>query len=771
MDNRRAPEDRKIFALAGNPNVGKSTVFNALTGMRQHTGNWPGKTVSNARGICETALHSYELVDLPGTYSLMAHSQEEEIARDFLCFGSPDGVVVVCDATCLERNLNLVLQVLEITSNVIVCVNLMDEAKRKGICIDLGALSREDEAKRKGICIDLGALSRELGVPVVGTAARRKKSLSALLAALDGMPEGNDPAQVVYAREIEDAIAIVEPALDPICEHQISSRWLSLKLLDPDPGLLKGIRDFLGVDPLDNEPVQTALERAHKHLADGGFTCPEHLKDAVVSALVHRSEEIGQKTVHRQKPAYSGLDRRLDALLTSRRTGYPVMLALLAGIFWITIVGANDLSELLSAGLFWVQDRLTDWFLAVGAPRWLYGALVHGVYRVMAWVVSVMLPPMAIFFPLFTLLEDAGYLPRVAYDLDKPFQCCNACGKQALCMCMGFGCNAAGVVGCRIIDSPRERLLAILTNSFVPCNGRFPTLIALGAMFFGGAAGAMGGSFRIIDSPRERLLAILTNSFVPCNGRFPTLIALGAMFFGGAAGAMGGSFRTALVVTGAVLLAVGMTFLMTKFLSVTLLRGTGSSFTLEMPPYRPPQLGKVLVRSIFDRTLFVLGRAVVVAAPAGLILWVLAFTLEMPPYRPPQLGKVLVRSIFDRTLFVLGRAVVVAAPAGLILWVLANTSLGGVTLLESFSGALDPFARWMGLDGAILMAFILGFPANEIVLPILTMAYLAQGSLMEVGELTAMRNLLTDHGWTWLTALNTMIFSMNHWPCSRRWGN
>lgn len=226
MDNRRAPEDRKIFALAGNPNVGKSTVFNALTGMRQHTGNWPGKTVSNARGICETALHCYELVDLPGTYSLMAHSQEEEIARDFLCFGSPDGVVVVCDATCLERNLNLVLQVLEITSNVIVCVNLMDEAKRKGICIDLGALSRE------------------LGVPVVGTAARRKKSLSALLAALDGVPEGNDPAQVVYAREIEDAIAIVEPALDPICEHQISSRWLSLKLLDPDPGLLKGIRDF-----------------------------------------------------------------------------------------------------------------------------------------------------------------------------------------------------------------------------------------------------------------------------------------------------------------------------------------------------------------------------------------------------------------------------------------------------------------------------------------------------------------------------------------------
>ena len=654
MDNCRAPEDRKIFALAGNPNVGKSTVFNALTGMRQHTGNWPGKTVSNARGICETALRSYELVDLPGTYSLMAHSQEEEIARDFLCFGSPDGVVVVCDATCLERNLNLVLQVLEITSNVIVCVNLMDEAKRKGICIDLGALSRE------------------LGVPVVGTAARKKKSLSALLAALDGVPEGNDPAQVVYAREIEDAIAIVEPALDPICEHQISSRWLSLKLLDPDPGLLKGIQDFLGVDPLHNEPVQTALERAHEHLADGGFTCPEHLKDAVVSALVHRSEEIGQKTVHRQKPAYSGLDRRLDALLTSRRTGYPVMLALLAGIFWITIVGANDLSELLSAGLFWVQDRLTDWFLAVGAPRWLYGALVQGMYRVMAWVVSVMLPPMAIFFPLFTLLEDAGYLPRVAYDLDKPFQCCNACGKQALCMCMGFGCNAAGVVGCRIIDSPRERLLAILTNSFVPCNGRFPTLIALGAMFFGGAAGAMGGSF-----------------------------------------------RTALVVTGAVLLAVGMTFLMTKFLSVTLLRGTGSSFTLEMPPYRPPQLAKVLVRSIFDRTLFVLGRAVVVAAPAGLILWVLA-----------------------------------------------NTSLGGVTLLESFSGALDPFARWMGLDGAILMAFILGFPANEIVLPILAMAYLAQGSLMEVGELTAMRNLLTDHGWTWLTALNTMIFSMNHWPCS-----
>ena len=656
LEIKKQTPDDKIIAIAGNPNVGKSTLFNNLTGMNQHTGNWPGKTVTNAQGYCKTREHSYVLVDIPGTYSLMAHSTEEEVARNFICFGGSDGVVVVCDATCLERNLNLVLQTMEISDRVLVCVNLMDEAARKNITIDL-----------KG-------LSEKLGVPVAGTIARKKQSLDQLMKQLDGLVEGTQtasPYQVEYSPIIEQAIAMAEPAVKGRVEGKVNSRWLTLKLLDSDPSLMKELREYLDEDILEVPEISLALSQAREHLAKYCIT-NEILKDRIVAALVASAEKICRDTVQFHKNGYNEGDRKLDKILTSRFTGYPVMIGMLAVVFWLTITGANYPSQMLADALFRLQDQLTKAFMAVGAPPWLHGLLILGVYRVLAWVVSVMLPPMAIFFPLFTLLEDSGYLPRIAYNLDKPFKSCHACGKQALTMCMGFGCNAAGIVGCRIIDSPRERLIAMITNNFVPCNGRFPTLIAIISMFF---VGVSGGAFD--------------------------------------------SMLSALLLTLFIVLGVCMTFAVSKVLSMTVLKGIPSSFTLELPPYRRPQIGKVIVRSVFDRTLFVLGRAIAVAAPAGLLIWIMA-----------------------------------------------NVQLDGITLLAHFSGFLDPFARLLGMDGVILMAFILGLPANEIVIPIIIMAYMAQGSLLEFDSLAQLRDLLVNNGWPWITAVSTMLFSLMHWPCT-----
>ena len=655
---KQSPED-KVIALAGNPNVGKSTVFNGLTGMNQHTGNWPGKTVTNAQGYCEYGGRNYIMVDIPGTYSLMAHSAEEEVARNFICFGNPDAVVIVCDATCLERNLNLVLQTMEIAPKVLVCVNLMDEAKRKNIKIDLERLSKV------------------LGVPVVSTVARKKRSLTGFMKALnqlveeDCTPEISQKIKVTYPEAIEAAISKLEPEVSKIVGDTISSRWLSLKLLEKDESLVREIERFTGIHMDDVPGLAALLDEVRTDLEAQGIT-PDVLKDRIVAALMNKASEICQHTVTYEKSKYAETDRRADRVLTSKLFGYPLMLLLLAFIFWLTITGANYPSELLSSGLFWIQDRLTDFFHYINAPEWLHGLLVLGAYRVLAWVVSVMLPPMAIFFPLFTLLEDVGYLPRIAYNLDKPFKKCCACGKQALTMCMGFGCNAAGIVGCRIIDSPRERLLAIITNNFVPCNGRFPTLIAIITMFFVGAAGGLLSSV-----------------------------------------------SSALLLTLVIVFGIGSTFAVTKILSKTLLKGVPSSFTLELPPYRRPQIGKVIVRSIFDRTMFVLGRAAAVAAPAGVLIWIMA-----------------------------------------------NVQIGGISILNHCADFLDPFASLMGLDGVILIAFILGFPANEIVIPIIIMAYMAQGSLVEMESLTAMKTLFEANGWTWVTAVSTMLFSLMHWPCS-----
>ncbi|ERJ00320.1 MULTISPECIES: ferrous iron transport protein B [Eubacteriales] len=652
---RRAPGDR-VIALAGNPNVGKSTVFNELTGLNQHTGNWPGKTVATAQGTHTYKETDYILVDLPGTYSLLAHSAEEEVARDFICFGGADGVAVVCDATCLERNLNLVLQTIEITPNVVVCVNLMDEAKKKQIDIDLEQLSRN------------------LGVPVVGAAARSGKGLRELMEALssvthEGRPTPPDPIR--YTAPIEAAIASLQPLLEGRLAGKLSSRWVALKLLDQDDSLTASLRTHLGFDPLADPAVAAALDGARARLAAEGIT-PEGLRDRVAAAIVLAAEGACADSVTLRRAESRDRDRKIDAVLTNKWTGIPIMLTLLAAVFWLTITGANYPSQWLSDALFWVQDRLTDLFVYLHAPDWLHGALVLGVYRVLAWVVSVMLPPMAIFFPLFTLLEDFGYLPRVAFNLDHQFKKACACGKQALTMCMGFGCNAAGIVGCRIIDSPRERLIAIITNNFVPCNGRFPTLISIITMFFVGAAG-------------------------------------GALSTG----------LSAVVLLGVIVLGVVMTFWISRLLSHTILKGVPSSFTLELPPYRRPQIGKVLVRSVLDRTLFVLGRAVAVAAPAGLLIWLMA-----------------------------------------------NIQVGDASVLLHCAHFLDPFAHLLGMDGVILMAFILGFPANEIVVPIIIMAYMATGSLTDMSNLFALKDLLVQNGWTWLTAVCTMLFCLMHWPCS-----
>lgn len=642
-------------ALSGNPNVGKSTLFNSLTGSSQHTGNWAGVTVSCFKGSCSSKKYNYVFADLPGTYSLMAHSAEEALARDGICFGNCDAAVVICDSTCLERNLNLVLQILETGIPAMVCVNFMDEAAKKNIRIDLPALSRE------------------LSAPVAGTTARKKRSLEHFLDRLDETVDHPDtePFHISYDAAVEQAISMLLHFTEPL-SSRLSPRWLALRLLENDPGLLRSLNTFLGRDLSEDDALCQAVLQARSHLDQAGIF-EDDLKDRIVSGIVNTAESIASRTVSLPEKPYGKRDAFWDRILTGRLAGYPAMIGLLALIFWLTITGANYPSALLSSLFFSFQEKLTAAFMAVNAPQWLHGILVLGVYRVLAWVISVMLPPMAIFFPLFTLLEDFGYLPRIAYNLDRPFQCCKACGKQALTMAMGFGCNAAGVTGCRIIDSPRERLIAILTNSFVPCNGRLPALVTLITLFFTGASSAGPIS----------------------------------------------SLRPALILTFFILTGVAATFFVSRLLSATVLKGMPSSFTLELPPYRRPQIGRVI--------------------------W---------------------RSILDRTLFILGRAAAVAAPAGLVIWILANVSIGDISLLARFSGYLDPIGRLMGMDGVILMAFILGLPANEIVIPIIIMAYTSQGTLIEPGNLSDLHTLLISQGWTWVTALCTMVFFLFHWPCS-----
>lgn len=658
------------IALAGNPNTGKSSVFNNLTGLHQHTGNWPGKTVTRAKGAFRYNHCKYEITDLPGTYSLLSTSEDEEVARDYILFDKPDVTVIVVDATRLERNLNLVLQILEITDKAVLCLNLMDEAVRNGIRIDIRALSRR------------------LGIPVVPASARRREGMGALLEAIEEVVTGTFQCRrhSIGARppELQEAIVALRRKLKEFYPDIQSPDWIALRLLEGDRRITDALKNNAwyvqntSVDGMRN--AEEVLELAASLRRNTG----RDIHDGIVEAIYKKAAVIAGESVYQGSgDKVYAKDLQIDRIVTSKRWGFPIMFLLLALVFWITIIGANYPSGWLSDILLErFYPLLKEWTVMAGFPSWLTGVLIDGAYLAGAWVIAVMLPPMAIFFPMFTLLEDLGYLPRIAFNLDGIYRKVGAHGKQALSMSMGFGCNAAGVVAARIIDSPRERLIAIITNNFSLCNGRCPTQILIAGIFIGAC--------------------------VP-----PALDGV----------------ITAAAVIFVALLGIALSFGVSWMLSRTVLQGEVSTFSLELPPYRPPRFWQTLYTSLIDRTVFV--------------LW---------------------------------RAVIFALPAGVVIWLVANIRIGGVSLAVHFIDWSDPFAALFGLNGVILLAYIIAIPANEIVIPTILMLTVIHtgitgvgsgtGVMFELDSVPGTAAILYAGGWTLLTGINVMFFSLLHNPCS-----
>lgn len=633
-------------ALAGNPNVGKSTVFNELTGLKQHTGNWTGKTVDLASGIVKKGDTAYRFIDIPGTYSLKPHSKEEEVASEFLCFQRADEAIVVCDATSLERNLYLALQILETGIKTTLCINLLDEARKKGVVLNLPLLSRE------------------LGVNVVGTAARDGEGIDKLINSLSNKTYLT-PLKIKYDASIEQAVEYIIPEIKKLKIDNVNEKWLALRLLEKEASVIRYLEKQYSVNQLEGlyEAVEKAVNFYNSNSQNG-----VEISEAISANLFKIAEVVAKKATVR-KPNTEAIYKH-DKIFTKRVSSYLVLMLILFVIFYITIIGANYPSQWLSVFFSFAESQLSTFFTNLGAPVFLKEMLINGGFRVLGWVVSVMLPPMAIFFPCFTFLEDLGLLPRIAYVLDNGFYKSGTCGKQALTTCMGYGCNCVGISGARIIDSKRERLIAILTNTLTPCNGRFPAIIKLISIFF---------------------------------------VSFGEK-----------SLLSALILAMIIVFSLALTLLLSNLLSKTLLKGEASHYILELPPYRKPQPSKILFESVVNRTLFVLGRAVSVAFPAGIVIWILA-----------------------------------------------NVSFGKeVNLLAVFCNLFEPLGKAMGMDGETLSAFFLGIPANEIVLPIALMSYLGAGELSGIESTKVIAEILYSNGWSNLTAVCYIIFSVVHFPCA-----
>lgn len=670
-------------ALVGTPNVGKSTLFNALTGQRQHTGNWAGKTVECALGVCKASGGSFEMIDLPGTYSLYSHSPEEEVARDYILKSEADLYVVVIDSSCPDRSINLALQLREVTDRVFLCFNLIDEAKRRGVEIDIplaesiiGAPAVAVSAKRRKtlkplrdkIFERLSASGRcgevsDSGFDCDGCSRSENKGAQVEDTTAHGAYGGGDDN--ITARYVSRVADCIKDAFSEWGNRRVNFLGSMILFSGTDRA---DLLQALGLEPGRVEKIRLLCDEYCKQLVTNNASVDSEL-ERISADFALRARTVAERVSRGSCESRTKLDKTLDSWLTGKRTAYPVMMLLLFLVLSITVFLSNYPSELLSELFGFIGSHFDSLLSWAGAPTWLHGLLYDGIYTTLTEIVSVMLPPMAIFFPLFTLLEDIGFLPRFAYNLDAPLRCVGACGKQALTMCMGLGCNAVGVTGCRIIDSQRERRIAIITNSLMPCNGRFPTIILVCGMFL-----AAGGFLN------------------------PAL--------------------SALLVLAVIMLGVGATFLLSFLLSKTFLRGAGTFFTIELPPFRIPNIAEGLTRSFIDRTLKV--------------LW---------------------------------RAVVVAIPAGAVIWLLSTVTVGEVTLLSHITQALDPIGRLLGFDGVVLAAFIIGIPASEIVIPLALVGYLGMGFGDAIASADA-ASILISAGWTVKTGVCVVLFSLMHWPCA-----